>query len=166
MLKPTTKFLTERLSICSILIVFLLGANYTLFGQAPVLEKQLQIEEFLGQPKFNELLSTNPSYLTFLDTRCSAGYKIVEMTKEKSGSFQLIEKIQKNSTMDSPVEAVTAAEFVQAANDPSFNFLQYSFQFDRTEMTYYKLGSTGKVLMIFPVRYINQIIKSNANSND
>ena len=166
MLKSTTIALKGRLCSLLVFMVFLFGANLTLNAQSDPLVNQAQIVEFLGQTKFNELLSTNPSYLTFLDTRCSSGYKIIDMSKEKAAEFELIDKIQKNNMYTSPVEAITAVEFVQAASSPNFNFLQYSFLFDSKEMTYYKLGSTGKVLMIFPVGYIAQLIKSKANSND
>lgn len=166
MLKLTINAHANRLSTLMLLIVFLFGANQALFGQSTTLDNPDKVEQLLGEEKFNELLTSNPSYLVFLDTRCSSGYKIVDMTKEKAADFQLIQKIKKHATVDSELEAVTADEFVQYASDPNFNFLQYSFQFDRTEMTYYKLGSTGKVLMIFPVGYINQLIKSKANSND
>jgi hypothetical protein len=133
------------------------------FGQNSYASES-QLIEVLGQSKFDQLQQANPNYLKFLDARCTHGYVIMEMPKEKTEGFTMIKKIAKLTGNGTEVIGVTPEQFVLDATSPNFNFLMYKFDFDRSENTYYILGRTGKVLLILPVERINEIV--NAGNNE
>ena len=39
-----------------------------------------------------------------------------------------------------------------------FNFLEYKFTFDRKEVVYHVLGTTGRVIVMLPTEHINKIV--------
>ncbi|UKN01502.1 hypothetical protein K6119_17395 [Paracrocinitomix mangrovi] len=125
---------------------------------AQTLNNEQFIVEYLGQTHFSELQNSNPSYLKFLDVRCSDGFKILDFVDEKMSDFSVINEIRVITDGDkSQKQMVTAQQLVDDYADGSFNFIKYQLQYDRSEITYYVLGSTGKVIMIYPTEYINKI---------
>lgn len=165
MLKLTTLSLFRSLSACVLLVIFI-GVNGTSFSQTDPLENQAKVAEYLGDSRFNELLQSNPSYLTFLDTRCSEGYKLIDMPAEKTAGMTVLNSItyeewvvpekSQEQVVSTTELTLTPEEFVQEALDPEFNFLKYHFKYDQKEMTYFVLGATGKAIIIYPVEYINK----------
>lgn len=146
--------------------IFLCGASQASFSQLTNLENQSQIVEYLGDSRFNDLLQSNPSYLSFLDTRCSNGYKIIDMPSEKTVGMTVLNSIAyeewvapekaEEEVLKSVELSSTPEEFVENSTSPEFNFLKYKLAFDKSETTYYVLGSTGKAIMIYPIEYINK----------
>ena len=172
MLKLATIALPSRLCSFLMFMVFFIGANLTLNAQSNPLVNQAKVADYLGDSRFNDLLESNSSYLDFLDMRCSKGYSIIDMALEKTVGMTGITSIdfEEWSVPTKPDETIstkinhslTAADFVTASSTSEFNFLKYHFQFDRSEITFYVLGETGKVIMIHPVEYINkQLAASN-----
>lgn len=86
------------------------------------------------------------------------------MPKEKTVGFEMLKKIAKLTGNGTDIEGITPEQFIADSETEEFNFLMYQFEFDRSEITYYILGKTGKVLMIQPVERINDIV--NAGNND
>lgn len=138
---------------CLFALVLSTGA----FGQS--LQNQQKIVDYLGQEKFDQIQSSNPSYLTFLDVKCSDGFDIIEMVPEKTQNFTVLNEIvviDPNNKITKTPTTVSADDFVQMFENGSLNFLMYQLQGHKTQMTYYVLGNTGKVLMVFPTDYITQ----------
>ena len=139
--------------------LFALVVTTNAFSQT--IENQQKIVDYLGQEKFDELLSANPSYLKFLDVKCSNGFDIIEMAPEKSQNFSVlteIEKIDPNQKYSKTPNTISADEFVQLFENGNLNFLMYQLQGHKTQMTYFVLGNTGKVLMVYPTDYITQLV--------
>lgn len=166
MINRTTITLKGKALKLMISAVFCCGLNLGSHAQLTTLTNQDKISDFLGNDRFNDLLSSNPSYLTFLDARCSNGYKIIDMPLEKTTGMTVLnsivyeewlisEKSEEEIRQTSEIE-LTPEEFVENSASPEFNILKYHFNFDKKEMVYYVLGATGKVIMIYPIEFINQ----------
>jgi len=166
MLKLITTALNGNLLKTLGLALLFCGVSQSSFSQSLNLENQSQIVEYLGDSRFNELLQSNPSYLSFLDTRCSVGYKVIDMGIEKTEGMTVLNSVSyeewvvpekaEEQVFKSVEFTSTPEEFVLDSNNPDFNILKYNLSFDKNVITYYVLGSTGKVIMIYPVEYINQ----------
>lgn len=129
------------------------------FSIAQTLQNENEIVEYLGQSKFDQLSQSNPSYLKFLDAKCSFGFEIESMGSEKTSGFETLNTIKFNdpdNKITKTPSTITASQFVQMYEDGSLNILMYEIVGDKSAMTYYVLGNTGKVLMVFPVDYIAQ----------
>lgn len=127
------------------------------------LNNQQKLVEYLGQERFDELQTSNPSYLQFLDIKCSKGFDVIELASEKTQNMPVlndIEKIDPNQKFHKTPNTISASDFVQLFENGSLNFLMYQLQGDRYEMRYYVLGNTGKVLMIYPTDYISQLVNN------
>lgn len=146
-------FITFFISFISLLFVTssLHSQNYS---------KNDQLLEYLGDEKYENVLLSNPSYLQYLNVRCEEGYHILDYVDEKMSDFQVVIKIPKFNTVTQKLEAVSPEEFLLDLESEDFNFLKYKFQFERTKATYYIIGDSGKVIMIYPVEYISKIINS------
>ena len=135
------------------------------------LENESEIKEYLGRFRFEQNQVSNPGYLTFLDARCSSGFKIVELASEKTEGMTVVQNVTYSEWVPSLKEeekklnhidvTITPEEFIENSNTSNFNFLKYHFQFDSKKMSYYVLGNTGMVLMIYPVEYVSSLINSN-----
>ena len=137
-------------------LILLSGSAYSF---AQTLQNESKIVEFLGQSEFDQMSQANPSYLEFLDAKCSYGFEIESMGPEKTSGFETLSSItynDPNNKITKSPTTVTPSEFVQMYEDGTLNFLMYEIRGDRSAMTYYVLGNTGKVLMVFPVDYISQ----------
>lgn len=164
MIKPLTTILRDKLLKTSALLVFVFVVNQNSQAQLTELTNQDKVAEFLGDERFNDLLTSNPSYLTFLDTKCSYGYKIVEMGSEKTEGMTVLNSItyeewvasskSEEQILYTSETILTPEEFVENATSPEFNILKYHFNSDRKQIVYYVLGTTGKVIILYPVAYI------------
>lgn len=146
-------------------------AMATSFSQS--LENEAKIIEFLGQERYNQILESNPNYLKFLDVRCSFGFKIIDYVDEKMGNMTVIDyvayRVDQGNGKDTTglckkgvgKDFDTPEEFLNHYNEGTLNILKYYIQYDRFEINYYVLGTTGKVLVVYPVDYINKLIAEN-----
>lgn len=124
------------------------------FAQDPVQNEQ-QIINFVGSERYAELQSENPSYLNFLDARISFGYQITDFDEDKRSTFKVLDEIPLLMP-DKTVIEVSATDFIAGMESGIYSILMVKLPWDQSMMTYYTLGSTGKVLMIYPVSYINE----------
>ena len=170
---------TEKLNFSSLklnkahmgLFLFLILFSFAPKLNAQDLAHENQIIDYLGMEKYTSILQSNPAYLNFLDARCSSGYKILELAPEKTVGMQTIHSVKYSewvisSKGEDEVRSyvdftITPEEFVDKFNSSGFNFLKYNFQFDAKEISYYVLGNTGKVIMVYPIQYINSLVNSN-----
>lgn len=122
------------------------------------LNNESKIIELLGQEKFDQMVSINPGYLKYLDARCEA-FTIIDFSEEKFGYLKPLQTLVKRNPSNKSEGnlSVSPAEMVQEYNDGNFNILLYDFYYDKSEYTYYRIGDTGKIIMIYPV---DQIIKN------
>lgn len=170
MYKLATIAPTGKLTTIILTLVFFIGVNLTSSAQSNPLENQTKVAEYLGDSRFNDLLVSNPSYLEFLDTRCSKGYAIIDMPIEKTEGLDVLTSVSFEDWVPSekPEETIfsrqiytqTIEEFIASSSSSEFNFLKYDIKFDRTEVKYYVLGTSGKTLMVYPVEYINKQLTS------
>lgn len=111
--------------------------------------------EYLGQEKFDQMSNVNPSYLEFLDAKCEHGYEITAMGAEKTAGFTVLNQIEvRDPNKNSSPTTISVAEFIALDQQDELNILMYQITSDRSAMTYYVLGTTGKVLMLYPAEYI------------
>lgn len=132
-------------------ILFLLGTAG--FGQTYVNEQRLV--EYLGQDRYTKLYQAGSGYLKFLDARLSYGFELIDYVPEKMSSFVQLQTIEKVNA-DKSVTQVSASDFVQQALNGSINYLLFKFEWDQHAYTYYRLGDTGKALLIFPTDYVTE----------
>ena len=150
------------------LSIVLLGVTNS-FSQSSI-ENPIKLMEFLGQEKFDELLNSNPSYITFLDVKCSNLFAITELSPEKAQAYTTLNEIEKhiwepNLKVGEGVHrkitvSISPSQFLIELASSNFNILEYSFNQDRQENTYYVLGNTGKIIMIRPVSFITEVANS------
>lgn len=144
------------------------------FSFSQTLEHQGFLIEFLGQDRFDRIQASNPSYLEYLDTRCSDGYIIMDYVDEKMSQMnipvvdQFIKKTKQNGkdvdgTCKDGIrkEALTPAEFLQSAENGTLNILAFDFEYDRSNLIYYQIGTTGKMIAIYPADYIAKKVSNN-----
>lgn len=171
-------FSESRHTLISTTTKFIFLFGILIFGgnlNAQNLTHESQLIEYLGQEDYNEFTQSNPSYLAFLDARYD-GYMIMDYVEEKMGEFETIEIIYKSEWVsveengkiyiERVKSKITPEEFLAEMGSQEFNFLEYSFKFDRSIFTYHVLGTTGKVIMIYPVEKINEIVNRNTGSDD
>ena len=117
--------------------------------------------EYLGQSRFDQLSASNSQYLNFLDARCSFGFDVIDYfdEEEKMVDFVTLNEFPKK-TETKNVLNVSAADFLSEIESGNFNFIMYLLQWDRKSITYYIIGDTGKILLIYPVNYINDKVNS------
>jgi hypothetical protein len=171
MLKPIKGFFQGSLLKTLLCAAFLYGVSSTSHSQLTSLNHQTQVAEYLGDSRFNDLLSSNPSYLDFLDARCTYGYKIVDMPVEKTEGMSVLTSIpmlswneiqsEGKTVTDLITTNVSAEDFVLASIETDFNFLRYSITSDKSESKYLVLEGTGKVLIIYSVDYVSNQLNSN-----
>lgn len=126
-------------------------------------QNESNIIEYLGQEDYDQLIQSNPSYLEFLDAKCTHGFAIESMESEKTSGFTVLNEIpliDPNNKITKTPPVLTANEFVEMFQDGTVNMLLCNLRADRSKMTYYVLGNTGKVLLIYPVEYINQKVNN------
>lgn len=139
-----------------LLFILLLSGVFS-FGQSYTNESKLI--EFLGQERFTKLHDANSSYLKFLDARLSYGFQLVDYVPEKMSSFPVVETIEKINA-DKTTSSIAAADFVDLALSGNINYLMYKLDWDQSTHTYYRLGNTGKVLVILPNDMITQKVNN------
>ncbi len=115
--------------------------------------------EYLGQAKFDQLSQSGSQYLSFLDARCSYGYEVMDYVDEKMNDFEVLNEFPKK-TQTKDVINVSPGDFLAEIESGNFNFIMYLLNWDRSEITYYVIGNTGKVLMIYPVDHINEKVNA------
>ena len=155
----------------SYLLLTIVGLIFSFRSIGQTLENESKIIDYLGIEKYSTLVQKNPSYLKFLDTRYSRGYYIMDYVEEKMSEFPKVDIIYRFSLSDIIVNGktcqqrveskVSPEEFLNQSNQSDFNFLEFKFSFDRSSITYYTLGNTGKVILIMPVEQINKIVNTN-----
>lgn len=171
MLKLTTTILRGRATtFMSFLFVCVINLNSYSQLSSP-LSNPIQLAEYLGDSRFNQLHQSNPSYLEFLDERCSNGYTVIDMPLEKTEGMTVLNTIpalkwivieSEGKNVDQMISSsVTAEEFVLNHSQIDFNFLRYELAFEKSENTYYVLGNTGKVLIVYSVDHVSQKLNSN-----
>lgn len=148
--------------------IVLLGMTNA-FSQSSI-ENPNKLMDFLGQEKFNELINSNPSYISFLDVKCSSLFAITELSSEKSQVYLTLNEIEKyiwepNTKVGEGVHRkiaviISPSQFLIELTSPDFNILEYSFKQDSQENKYYVLGNTGKVILIRPVSFITKVANS------
>ena len=111
---------------------------------------------YLGNERFQELTSTNPGLIDFLDAKAEYGYEIIDVIAGKEESFTRIEKVQIHSKVVG--ENVTVDQFMNDLASGDFNFLLYVFPTAADADLYFTLGDTGKAIVIHSVSYVNSKI--------
>ncbi|MDX2359742.1 MAG: hypothetical protein QNK23_02970 [Crocinitomicaceae bacterium] len=170
MMKLLQKHNHSELRYLLLVTILFFGLSQSAYSQVTSLNNEAQLIEYLGQEKYNEFTQSNPSYINFLDVRCSSGYVMMDYVEEKMNEFPVIEIIYHSSLeivitegkeyLERIESKISPEEFVLAVESPEFNFLEYKFSFDRSKITYHVLGNTGKVIMIFPVEKINKLVNA------
>lgn len=144
------------------------------FSFSQSLEHQDFLVEFLGQDRFDRIMDSNPSYLNYLDTRCSEGYIIMDYIDEKMSQMDIpvvdlfVKKTKQNGKdLDGTCkggmrkEELTPNQFLASAEDGTLNILAFDFDYDKSKVIYYKIGSTGKMIAIYPADYIAKKVSQN-----
>ncbi len=140
------------------------------FSYAQNSDSQSKILDILGQERFDNIQNSNPARIVYLEARLEEGYKIIN---NEGGKFDQVEKLDmipfridvgdSKDTLGTCKDGTgksydSAQEFLQKENSGTLNILKYKLKYDREKVVYYQLGSTGKVLMIFPVNHINKVV--------
>lgn len=140
------------------------------FSYTQNIDSQSKVLDFLGQKRYNQIQNSNPARIVYMQTRLEDGYKIIN---NDDGKFDSAEKFDiipfridvgdgkdtLGTCSDGTGKSFDSAEqFVQKENSGTLNILKYKLKYDREKVVYYQLGNTGKVLMIYPVDYINKAV--------
>jgi len=134
------------------ILVLALGLN-SAFSQS--IQNEQKLIDHLGQERFEKLSQANSPSLTFMDNRVSYGYEILTMETEKLvGMNQVDTFIFTNA--DKSTYTISAAEFINQAEDGSLNILQLKLKYHSSANTFYRIGSTNKVLMLKSVEFISK----------
>jgi hypothetical protein len=151
--------------IIFVFTLFFLGLT-NCFSQSSF-DNPVKLVDFLGQEKFDEILSSNPSYLTFLDVKCTSLYTVLDLPSEKTQSMTVLNEIEKriwdtnvktgDEILNKVKNLISTNQFIQELQSPNFNILEYTFAQDRSTDKYYVLGNSGKVIVIHSVNYITEL---------
>ena len=114
-----------------------------------------QIIEHIGQDRFDRLTQNNSSYLDFMNERCEMGFSLLMLEDEKTEGFEKInEVILMNS--DKTETIVSIENFIEMLESGTLNILQVKLAYSQSSFTYYKLGNSGKVLVLNSVDSITK----------
>lgn len=148
--------------------IIILGMSNSLSQSS--IENPNKLVDFLGQEKFSDILNSNPSYLTFLDVKCSELIIVNELSAEKTSSFVQINEIKRTSweqglkagdeVKRQVTVSVSPSQFLLDMESPNFNVLEYSFEQGRSNDKHFVLGSTGKVIIVRSIDFITEIANS------
>ena len=135
-------------------LTLFVASHSIVFSQ--VLENESKVIEFLGSERYQTELASNPGLIYFLDAKASYGFEIIDIIPGKEGDFQSIDDIQLHSKSQSG--QVSATDFLNDAQSADFNFLMYNFTMLASKNQYFKLGDTGKAIIIYSVEHVNSKI--------
>lgn len=136
-------------------LLFVLSAQVAI---SQTYQNESKLIEYLGQEKFDQLKANGSGYLKFLDARQSHGFAIMDYDAEKMSDFTVLNSVNKMNPNDKSVSQVSVDTFLSEINSGTINYLLYKFEWDQNSYTYYRLGSSGKVLVIYPNDYITEMM--------
>lgn len=108
-----------------------------------------------------------------MNTRIQSGFAVVDNVDGKFNSMNVLTvlpfRIDQGEGKDTTgvykngiaKDTDSPEEFLQKYENGSLNILKYILAYDSKNVTYYQLGETGKVLVIYPTTYINNLIEKN-----
>lgn len=146
----------------SVLLLLFIAAGF--IGSTQTIHNSGLIIDFLGEEKYSQLLESNPSYIYYLDVRCTSGFQIIEYADEKMNQMPVLNVLAYKTpvTKENPGKVeITAEQFLSEYENGTLNILKYILDYHQKQVTYYVLGNTGKVLMLLPVEYINKQVNQN-----
>lgn len=123
------------------------------------IKNQAKVKELLGEEAYSQNLAQNPGKIKYLSAFESDGYSIESLPSDKQlDTKTLIEIPLKCSKKGSKEKtSVTVEQFLKASSSDDFNILMYNLHADPNKVAVYKLGSTGKVLIIQSTKRISAI---------
>ena len=131
---------------CFLLLGFALLINLG-YSQTTNTEKIIQ---FLGQEKYEDAAINNPGLIIYLEAKLQYGYKVVDFNPTRMPNYSILlevpSKIYGNVSVD---------EFLVHYEMDSFNFLNYQYPCKEDENLYFKLGNTGKAIIIYSNEFVN-----------
>lgn len=134
------------LSIYSIVLIGTIGFSQT---------TQEKVINFLGYERFNKIESSNPGLIEFLEMKVEKGYHLIESVDAKKSSYIKVNHVFYKK------EEISIEDFLEALNQDSFNFLNYSFpNQDSNVTTHYLLGDSGLLISVYSNAVINNKIAS------
>lgn len=133
------------------ILVFITCISYT---QAP--NNSSKIIEYLGVERYEGTLQNNPGLISFLNAKVEYGFEIIDVIPGKEDSFQQLNEIPVISK--SGDATISPEAFLELYKNGTLNFLMYNFQTLPNAHSYYKLGNTGKAIIVYSVEYVNSKI--------
>jgi hypothetical protein len=134
------------LALCLIIQSFVIAQNST----------SEKIIQFLGNERYLIESESNPGLIKFLESKILFGFEVIDYNPAKEKSFKNIESISLISK--SSPGSISVEDFIDLYNKGTLNILLYNIPISDGTETYYKLGNTGKALIMRSVQYINSKI--------
>ncbi|MEO9533000.1 MAG: hypothetical protein ABJG68_15710 [Crocinitomicaceae bacterium] len=128
-------------------------------SMAQELSHKDKIIDHIGQDRFDKLSQNNSPSLLFMNERVEMGYSIVELEDEKSAGFEKLDQIT-FSNLDKTSTNVSIVDFLEMHETGNLNILRVQLAYSQSGFTYYKLGNTGKVLVLHSVESITKSLNN------
>lgn len=139
---------------CALFISFMLAGTSTICAQNTLSPEQ-KVTEFLGAEQYNYAVANNPGLIEYLKYKVEKGYFIENAVESKTPSYTMIDSVYYNK------KPISISLFVKATEKNDFNFLFYTFLFNnQSNSGTILLGDSGKIMIIYSNRHINQAIKT------
>lgn len=141
----------------TILTLALLLVTGILFAQN--LSHKTQIIEHIGQDRYEMLTQNNSPSLNFMNERCEMGFSLLTLEEEKTAGFQKINQVTLSNS-DKTETTVSIEDFIEMIENGTLNILLVKLAYDQSSFTYYKLGDSGKVLVLHSVESITKSVNN------
>lgn len=112
-----------------------------------------KIIAFLGTERYNDALDNNPGLIIYLEAKLLYGYKVVDFNSERFPAHTTLTEVPVKMQRDAL--PISVEEFVQIYESGNLNFLFYPFPCDADQTLYFKLGNTGKAIIIYSNERVN-----------
>jgi hypothetical protein len=132
---------------------------FTAGSYAQELSHKNQIIDAIGQNRFERLEGSQSKSLLFMNERIEMGYSIMELAGEKTAGFDTINEVQV-SNPDKTTSTVSVTDFIQMYEASSLNILRVQLAYSQSSYTYYRLGNTGKVLILHSIESITKSLNN------
>ena len=112
-----------------------------------------KIIAFLGTERYNDAFTNNTGLIVYLEAKLLYGYKIVDFNAERYPNHTVLLEVPVK--MQRETAPISVEEFVQIYESGNLNFLFYPFPCEAQQNLYFKLGNTGKAIIIYSNEFVN-----------